>query len=171
MRGRFGVLSWIFSLAGALLGSQLVAAMYDNVNGPMEHALWGGAVFLAIYIGGFAGLSLSLRFGRWRARRPRGWLISFILCGALIFAAGAGGQALFMVTREEVVVSTDKVDMVLLLDASSSMDSAGYDAPRTEAASQFVDAVGEDNRLQAVSFASTVLDSTDLLIEKIVGVD
>ena len=38
MRGRFGVLSWIFSLAGALLGSQLVAAMYDNVNGPMEHA-------------------------------------------------------------------------------------------------------------------------------------
>ena len=66
MRGRFGVLSWIFSLAGALLGSQLVAAMYDNVNGPMEHALWGGAVFLAIYIGGFAGLSLSLRFGRWR---------------------------------------------------------------------------------------------------------
>lgn len=163
MRGRFGVLSWIFSLAGALLGSQLVAAMYDNVNGPMEHALWGGAVFLAIYIGGFAGLSLSLCFGRWRARRPRGWLISFILCGALIFAAGAGGQALFMVTREEVVVSTDKVDMVLLLDASSSMDSAGYDAPRTEAASQFVDAVGEDNRLQAVSFASTVLDSTDLL--------
>ena len=163
MRGRFGVLSWIFSLAGALLGSQLVAAMYDNVNGPMEHALWGGAVFLAIYIGGFAGLSLSLRFGRWRARRPRGWLVSFILCGALIFAAGAGGQALFMVTREEVVVSTDKVDMVLLLDASSSMDSAGYDAPRTEAASQFVDTVGEDNRLQAVSFASTVLDSTDLL--------
>ena len=149
MRGRFGVLSWIFSLAGALLGSQLVAAVYDNVNGPMEHAL---------YIGGFAGLSLSLCFGRWRARRPRGWLISFILCGALIFAAGAGGQALFMVTREEVVVSTDKVDMVLLLDASSSMDSAGYDAPRTEAASQFVDAVGEDNRLQAVSFASTVLD-------------
>ena len=48
MRGRFGVLSWIFSLAGALLGSQLVAAVYDNVNGPMEHALWGGAVFLAI---------------------------------------------------------------------------------------------------------------------------
>ena len=71
MRGRFGVLSWIFSLAGALLGSQLVAAVYDNVNGPMERALWGGAVFLAIYIGGFAGLSLSLRFGRWRARRPR----------------------------------------------------------------------------------------------------
>ena len=68
-----------------------------------------------------------------------------------------------MVTREEVVVSTDKVDMVLLLDASSSMDSASHDAPRTEAASQFVDAVGEDNRLQAVSFASTVLDSTDLL--------
>ena len=67
MRGRFGVLSWIFSLAGALLGSQLVAAVYDNVNGPMEHALWGGAVFLAIYIGVFAGLSLSLRFGRWRS--------------------------------------------------------------------------------------------------------
>lgn len=163
MRRRFGVLSWIFSLIGAMLGSQLVAATYENVNGPTEHALWGGALLLAIYFGGFAGLSLSLLFGRWRARRPRGWLVAFLLCGALIFGAGAGGQALFMLTREEVVVSTDKVDMVLLLDASSSMDSSGYDTPRTEAASQFVDGVGEENRLQAVSFASTVLDSTGLL--------
>ena len=67
-----------------------------------------------------------------------------------------------MYSKEEVVVSAS-ADVVLLLDASGSMESSGYHGARTDAGCQFVESLGEDNRMQAVSFAGKVLDSSSLL--------
>ena len=162
--GRFsGVLSWALSLLGAFLAVGLAGAAPAGAGNPLAYILWSGLFFLAVFLGGFVGLQLSLALNRHgRARRSRGWFAALVLSGALIFGAGAGGQALFMLSREEVTTSS-AVDMALLLDASGSMDTSGYSLPRTDAAVQFVEAMGEDTRIQAVSFASTVLDSTDLL--------
>lgn len=52
--------------------------------------------------------------------------------------------------------------MVLLLDASGSMDMSGYSHPRTQAACQFVDSLSVDCRIQAVSFAAIVLHRSPL---------
>ena len=164
MRRSFSVLSWLLSLAGACLCAWVAAASWDNVNGTGEYILWSGAFFAAIFIGGFAGLQLSLALNRrWRPVRPRRWIPAFAASAILIFGTGAGGQALFMLSSQEVQTTSASVDMVLLLDASSSMDDAGVSQPRTEAATQFVDALPPDHALQAISFASAVLDSTRLL--------
>lgn len=164
MRKSFSILSWLLSFAGACLCAWLASGAWGNVNGAKEYILWSGAFFAAIFIGGFGGLQLSLALNRrCRPLRPKRWLSAFAACAALIFAAGAGGQALFMLSSEEVQITSSSVDMVLLLDASGSMDESGYSRPRTEAASQFVDALSPDHTLQAVAFASTVIDSTQLL--------
>ena len=164
MRRSFSVLSWLLSLAGACLCAWVAAASWDNVNGTGEYILWSGAFFAAIFIGGFAGLQLSLALNRrWRPVRPRRWIPAFAASAILIFGTGAGGQALVMLSSQEVQTTSASVDMVLLLDASSSMDDAGVSQPRTEAATQFVDALPPDHALQAISFASAVLDSTRLL--------
>ena len=162
--GRFsGALSWALSLLGAFLAAGFVGTAPARPGDPSVYIFWSGRFFLAVFLGGFVGLQLSLALSRYgRARRSRGWFAALVLSGALIFGAGAGGQALFMLSREEVTTSS-AVDMALLLDASGSMDTSGYSLPRTDAAVQFVEAMGEDTRIQAVSFASTVLDSTDLL--------
>ena len=164
MRGRsFGVLSWVLSLLGCLLVARLAGSPPVSASDAADYIVWSGSFFFAVFLGGFAGLRLSLALNRrGRPLRRRGWLAAFILSGVLLFGAGAGGQALFMLSREEITRSS-AVDLALLLDASGSMDSAGYNAPRTEAAVQFVDAMDEDIRIQAVSFASTVLDHTELL--------
>lgn len=162
--GRFsGALSWALSLLGAFLAAGFVGTAPAGAGDPSVYIFWSGRFFLAVFLGGFVGLQLSLALSRYgRARRSRGWFAALVLSGALIFGAGAGGQALFMLSREEVTTSS-AVDMALLLDASGSMDTSGYSLPRTDAAVQFVEAMGEGTRIQAVSFASTVLDSTDLL--------
>lgn len=156
-------LGWLLSFAGACLGTLLALTAWDRVNGALEYVLWSGALFLAAFLGGFLGLQLSLLLNRrYRVQRAPRWLAAFLLSGVLIFGVGAGGQALFMLSAGDVAVSSS-VDMVVLLDASGSMDTSGYQGPRTEAATQFIDALTPDHRLQAVSFAATVLDSTQLL--------
>ena len=160
----FRISCWLGSCLGAIAGAGLAAAALDQVNGPMETILWSGCLFLAAFAGGFLGLQLSLALNRrWRVRRPPQWPAALALSAVLLFGAGAGGQALFMISRQEAVPTASAVDLVLLLDASSSMDDAGVSQPRTEAATQFVDALPPDHALQAISFASAVLDSTRLL--------
>ena len=159
----FRISCWLGSCLGAIAGAGLAAAL-DQVNGPMETILWSGCLFLAAFAGGFLGLQLSLALNRrWRVHRPPQWPAALALSAVLLFGAGAGGQALFMISRQEAVPTASAVDLVLLLDASSSMDTSGYSAPRTDAATQFVEALDEDVQVQAVSFAAAVIDATELL--------
>lgn len=165
MRGKkFG---WVLSAAsalGALLGMIFMSSqMARATNTPGERALWVGAFFLMLFVFGFCGIQLAMLLSRtYKVERQPLWWAAFLLACALVFGIGAGGQYLFMYSREEVMVSAE-VDMVLLLDASGSMDTNGYTAPRTEAACQFVDSLDEDCRLQVMSFAGRVLDSSQML--------
>lgn len=180
----FGLLAWLCSLAGALLGMGLTAPMGLGMDAPAsERAKWMGLFFLAVFVGGFLGLNLALALDRRRkALRPRLWPVSFLLSGALLFGAGFGGQLLFMRAEEEVTTPSE-TDMVLLLDASGSMDA--YSVPRTEAACQFVDSLDKDCCLQVISFTCRedlpALDQSpmlemdrqgkDVLKEMIAGID
>lgn len=165
-------LAWPLSFLGGVLGAVLMMpGLILSPATPLGRTLWSGGFFLAVFLGGFVGLTVALALSRrYKVRRPRAWPVALILCAALVFGVGAGGQWLFMYSKETVVLPAE-VDMVLLLDASGSMDSYGYSEPRTEAACQFVDSLDEDCRLQVVSFAGWVLDSTNLLTMDDAGKD
>lgn len=152
------------SLAGAVLFALLITPQdFEALSTAGARIFWVGGFFLAVFVGGFAGLHLMLHFSRkYKIQRSRFWIPVFLLVCALLFGMGAGGQALFMYSKEEVLVPAS-ADMVLLLDASGSMDSSGYTQPRTDAACQFVGSLSDEDRLQAVSFAGKVLDSTSLI--------
>lgn len=158
----------ISAALGSLVGAALLALLitprnFDALSTAGERIFWVGGFFLAVFAGGFAGLHLTLHFSRkYKIQRSGFWIPAFLLACALLFAIGAGGQALFMYSKEEITVPAS-ADMVLLLDASGSMDSYGYTQPRTDAGCQFVNSLSDDNRLQAVSFAGAVLDSTSLV--------
>lgn len=160
----FCISATLGSLGGAVLFALLITPQdFESLATAGERIFWVGGFFLAVFVGGFAGLHLMLHFSRkYKIRRSRFWIPVFLLACALLFGIGAGGQALFMYSKEEVLVPAS-ADMVLLLDASGSMDSSRYTQPRTDAACQFVNSLSDDDRLQAVSFAGKVLDSTSLV--------
>ncbi len=165
MRGkRFG---WILSGAsalGALCGALLISLQMDRAaDTPGGRALWVGAFFALVFVLGFLALQLAISLnGTYKVERPPMCWAAFVAACVLLFGIGAGGQYLFMYSKEEIVESAE-VDMVLLLDASSSMDTYGYNDPRTEAASQFVDSLNKDCSLQVMAFAGTVVDKTEFL--------
>jgi len=163
-RKLFSISAAFGSLAGAALAALLITPRnFDALTTPGERIFWVGGFFLALFAGGFAGLHLTLQFSRkYKIQRSRFWIPAFLLACLFLFGIGSGGQALFMYSKEEITVPAS-TDMVLLLDASGSMDSSGYIQPRTDAACRFVDSLSDDNRLQAISFAGTVLDSTNLV--------
>lgn len=163
-RKTFCISAALGSLAGAALLALLITPRnFDALSTAGERIFWVGGFFLAVFAGGFAGLHLTLHFSRkYKIQRSGFWIPALLLACALLFGIGAGGQALFMYSKEEITVPAS-ADMVLLLDASGSMDSSGYTQPRTDAGCQFVNSLSDDNRLQAVSFAGTVLDSTSLV--------
>lgn len=165
MRGKqFG---WFLSGAsalGALIGMIFMSVQMGRAaDFSAGRALWVGGFFLMLFVFGFCALQLAIMLNKtYQVQRNPLWWVAFLLACVLVFGIAAVGQLAFMYTREEVLVPAE-VDMVLLLDASSSMAAFGYNDPRTDAACQFVDSLSEDCRLQAVSFAGTVLDSTQLL--------
>lgn len=163
-RKSFCISAALGSLAGSALFALLITPRnFEALNTAGARAFWVGGFFLAVFAGGFAGLHLSLHFSRkYKVQRTRFWIPAFLLACVLLFGIGAGGQALFMYSKEEVTIPAS-ADMVLLLDASGSMYFSGYTQPRTDAACQFVDNLSDDNRLQAVSFAGKVLDSTSFI--------
>lgn len=177
MRGRkFSFAAWLSSLVGAALGAvgsvagtagviRIVRRVFSPEWGGNNLLIpWYGAFFAGMFAGGWLGLNLWIKWNRnYEIQRSGGRLGTFLPVLLLLFGTGAGGQALFMYSKEEVAVSA-AVDMVLLLDASGSMDMAGFSLPRTEAACQFVDSLDEDCRLSAIAFASIVLDSSELRI-------
>ena len=73
-----------------------------------------------MFVFGFAAVQLAMALSRkYRAERPRRWWAAFLIACVLIFGIAAGGQYLFMYSREEITVPAE-VDMVLLLDASGT---------------------------------------------------
>jgi len=165
MRGKqFG---WVMSGAsalGALCAMLLLTGQQKSaMDMPVQRALWVGAFFLMIFLFGFCALQLAMLLSRkYKVERPRLWWAAFLLACVLVFGIGFGGQYLFMYSKEEVVTPAE-VDMVLLLDASGSMESCGYITPRNDAACQFVDSLDDDCQLQAVAFAGRVMDQSQLL--------
>lgn len=166
MKGKkFSILLTSASALGALLGVIFVGIQADTAtSGETERMLWVGAFFLMMFVFGFIALQLAMVLHRtYRVKRNPLWPVAFLVACALMFGIGAGGQYLFMYSKEDVVVPAE-VDMVLLLDASGSMKTYGYIQPRNDAACQFVDSLNEDCRLQTVSFAARVLDSSKLMV-------
>lgn len=165
MKGKgFCVSAWAASAFGGLLGAAIMTPSIWQLTTSRGRIIWAGMFFLVVFLCGNIGLQFALRFSRkYKVEMPRYWIIALLLSGVLLFGLGAGGQALFMYSREEIAVPAD-VDMVLLLDASGSMDASDYSAPRTNAACQFVDSLSEHHRLQAISFAARVMDCSSMLV-------
>ena len=165
MQGKqFGCVLSGASALGSLLGMFLTSGCMERaLKTPVGRALWVGIFFLIQFVLGFAALQIAIAMNRKYKfeQLPLKW-VAFLTAGVLVFGIGFGGQYLFMYSKEEISVPAE-VDMVLLLDTSSSMEAAGFDRPRTDAACQFVDSLNENTRLQAVSFAGKVLDSTQFL--------
>lgn len=159
MKKFFYLPAWITSLLCSLLSGGLFCMICDAEN----CILWVGGFLLTALVFGFLGMRLAFWFSKkYRLPDSKSWIARLLVCALLIGGAGMGGQALFMSSKEEVIIPAT-VDIALLLDASSSMDFNGYNTPRTDAANQFVDSLDDASRLQVVSFTGTVLDSTSLL--------
>ena len=165
MRGKvFGLLPTGLSVSGSLLFCLLLYFIWHPSDHIGAWIVWMGIFFLLLFLGSFIGMQLGMVFSKkYEVNRPQKWLLSALISACLMFAVGAGGQALFSISfeKEETYKGTD---VVLLLDASGSMDYSGYSEPRTDAGTQFVDGLNETCQLEAVSFAATVLDHTDPLI-------
>ena len=98
--------------------------------------------------------------------RPHSIVLAFVLASLL----GCIGQVLYefkpeekkedIVEKEEPVYMSD-MDMVLLMDSSTSM-LVSIDSCK-EAAKRLIDGMDENDRMQIIPFASVVLDITELL--------
>ncbi len=152
------------SAFGALIGALIMNAQMERATDQDGgRALWMGGFLLVPFVLSFVALQIALQFGKaYKIARPRFWWVSFLLACAIIFGIGAGGQYLFMYSKEEITTDSD-VDMVLLLDVSSSMDVYGYGDARTEAASRFVDSLDDSSKLKVLAFAGNVVERTELL--------
>lgn len=156
MKKKFSVSAWVLSLIFSLVATFIfsrVARSYPIVL--------MGSFFLVMFLSGFLGMQLALVLSRkYEVKRPKNWVVKMLLAAILVFGIGAGGQFLFTYSKEEVLVPP-QVDMVLLLDASRSMEGE-YKEARTDAACQFIDGLSADHRVQIISFAATVLDQSAL---------
>ena len=129
-----------------------------------ERIGWSAIFFLVIYLLSFIGMSVGLLLNReYRIRRPRFWLLTFLLAGALVLLAGGIGQLLFMRGETEVIVHPSQSDAALLLDESSSMEWSGYDDPRKTVALAFTDSLDENVRVQLFGFSGIVKPYSDLI--------
>lgn len=167
---KFDPIALLVTALCGLAGAALMAIQERALDGDLlQTCLWMGAFFLVVFLCGFASLHIYLALNRrYRVQRRRLWPVTALVCGALIFGIGAGSQYFYMYSEEEIVdtvVTTSDVDMVLMLDGSGSMSAYGYVTPRNNAASSFVDSLGQDSRLQAAVFAGGqfTLGSTELL--------
>lgn len=122
--------------------------------------IWSGLFFSLPFVTSLLGsyLAESLQSRRFTVLRKRGRIFTVILAAAAGFLAGAGGQALYMISAFE---KNPAMDMVLLLDGSGSMEDEKEGCDK--AARALLDQMDENSRAQVVSFAATVLGNTDLL--------
>ena len=158
---KYSVSAWaLSSLFSALAGMLLIAFIWP-FESDVNRIVWMAGFFPVVFLGGFCGMRLALKCSkRYELQYPKHWIGSVLLSVVLVSAVGAGGQALFMYSREEVSIPA-QVDMVLLLDASGSMGGSNSRA-RTDAACQFVDGLSGEHSLQVIAFAGTILDQSAL---------
>lgn len=156
--------AWALTLAGGLAACFLMRGDTFEHAAPAVKMVWNGAAFAVPFLLGWLGLQLWICLpGRTRVVRPRGWKRSFVLALIFLFVTGAAGQGLFMIHREEGFSAASQADVILLLDASGSMEQGGRNISRTEAACQFVDGLGKNCRLTAASFAAVLLDNSPMV--------
>lgn len=167
---KFDPIALVITLLSGLAGALLMSIQNRALDGDLlQTCLWMGSFFLVVFLCGFGSLHVYLSLSkRYNVQRRKLWPVTALVCGALIFGIGAGGQYFYMYSEEEIVntvVTTSDVDMVLMLDGSSSMSSDGYVAPRNDAAASFVDSLNQEIHLQAAVFAggSRLLGSTELI--------
>lgn len=151
------ILSAVFAAVSAVLISP--ARMIPEQT-PFQRILWSGGFFLAVYLAGWIGMTAGLwivsAMLKIRIQYSAKRIPVFLLCAALVFGIGAGGQALFMRSEAVEEYHPTPVDAVLLLDDSSSMEIYDYDVSRTEAACRFVDSLDENTRVQVIAFSGLV---------------
>lgn len=149
--------AWLASLAGASLGAALMnpARWITEESLGVLKCLWSGAFFAVVYLGGFLGLQIALSASRrYRIQRPQGWIAAAALAFAALFAAGCLGQLAFFWNWGATKLPP-QIDIALLLDASGSMRDNNFETLRTEAASQFIDGLSQNCRIQAIAFQET----------------
>ncbi|MBR6676032.1 MAG: VWA domain-containing protein [Clostridia bacterium] len=173
MQKRFDFISTLASLVGAAVGAAIVALCHICINMTTVEGkcVWTGLFFSVIFLCGFIGMQISFAFKKKYKIHQRLFLniLLAILAAGLMFLSGAQGQYLFMQDTETVETVTeiegeaDPVDMVILLDSSSSM--IDFEQGRNQAACAFVDTLSEETRLRVVSFASVLegASSDDLI--------
>ena len=167
-------------LATVLTGTGAALLLSGNEERLLETVeqlpVWMGIYFLALFLVGFVTLQIRLHFSGYQVQRSRHWIAASAFAAVCIFLIGSAAQFFYMYSREEITHNTviqKQVDMILLLDASGSMESNGYEASRDEAAIQFVNSLAEDVQLQTVAFAGAdwALESTDLIKMDAAGKD
>lgn len=151
---------WVLSAIASILAMGVWAALYDGLSATgIGHAVWCGG-FLAIGLaGGFLGVLLTMALRKKiRIHYPGNRALALILGVVIAFVAGFGGQIIYSIGLS---TTTGDVDFVLLLDYSDSM--IPYMEPSADAAKTLIDSMDENMCVQAVTFASRVIDKTALL--------
>lgn len=154
----------LMSLCGATLAYVLMGRVLDAEKGDaFFYVLWTGLTLAGIFLLSFVGMFLGMRFlGKYRANLPKGWWKWMLLALACLFAVGCIGQWLYSGREKNTQTVQNNADVVLLIDASGSMDGSTMLAAK-DAACQFVDILNSKTRLQLISFAGCVLDDMGLV--------
>lgn len=174
MKKRVDLVSTLASLGGSAVGAVIVylCNIGINITTVEGKCILVGLFFSVIFLCGFIGMQISFALKK-KYKIIQKYYITIpvaLLCAGAMFLIGAQGQYLFMQDTETVEIVTEiegeasPVDMVMLLDSSSSMRD--FVNGRNQAACAFVDTLTEDTCLRVVSFASVLEGaSSDDLIE------
>ncbi len=154
------LLSFIGGLIGFLIMREVMGAEKGDAS---FYVVWTGLTLAVLFLLSFVGMYIGLRFfGKYRVDMPQGWHKWALLALLCLFLLGCIGQYLYGGKKSSTQTVQSDADVVLLIDASGSMDGRSMTAAK-DAASQFVDILNTNTRLQLVSFAARVLDDTGLV--------
>ena len=143
----------LISVLGAVI---LYFTSEDLQKDDLTRYIWMGLFFLVIFMVGFAALQVYLKYSKYEVQRPKNWLVWALIAAVAVFAIGAGAEYLYMQSTEtktskKSTGSDTKVDVVLLLDSSGSMDSVKD--VRNDSIAAFINSLDEHCQLQVMGFA------------------
>ena len=176
MKKKFNFLALLFSLLGSALGfcsgalpDMLLRKLCSDSFVPIIIIIVSGFSLAMAVLLGFLGLRLGLVTAKKSYRAENAKVVALVLAVLLVFVLGSVSQwvyALQMRTYSENVVvngTMDGMNVVLLLDASGSMDD--FEAVCKEAACNFVDTLNQNCNLQFMGFSDFVWaeNKTDFL--------
>lgn len=154
----------LLSLGGSILAYWIMGESLRADKGDLLfNVLWTGLTLAGFFLLSALGMWAGLRFlGKYRVDLPRGWWKRMLLTLLCLFLLGCLGQLLYHTEESTTQTVQSDADVVLLIDASGSMDGNCLSAAK-DAASQFVDILNSNTRLQIIPFAGWVLDDTGLV--------